>query len=443
MATVKFVLKEPNSDKESLIYALVRFDNNRVKYSIGHSIHPNFWDKDNQEAIIKSSHEQLIELKLKLSNTAKESNKTINVQIGRYQEAVIKIFDSFTIQRVQPTIDAVRTGLDEEFKYLPNIKKITLHDYIDKFIKDIESGNRLNGKGEKYQHSSVKNYYQLRAQLDKFQKEKHRVLDFKDITTDTYDDLLKFFREKDYSTNSIGRVIKTLKSVLNASFEEGLHTNTQYQLRKFKAISEKIKPIYLSLSELERIYNLDLSDSPELATARDIFLVGCFTALRYSDYSRIKPQHIQTTSSGIKVIRIITKKTGEEVIIPMWHWILEEIIDKYPDGLPKSYEQKINKRIKDIGEEAKINEPVNKVVYKQGTKYEVTTPKYKLIMTHTARRSGATNMYKEGIPTVDIMKITGHSLESNFFKYIQLTKEETAERITRDYKINKPLHLAK
>ena len=296
MATIKFVLKEPNSDKESLIYALVRFDNNRIKYSIGHSIHPNYWDKENQEAITRSSHEQLIRMRLKLSNPTKETNKTINVQVGRYRETVTRIFDSFTIQRVEPTTEAVREGLDIEFKKLPKAKRVTLNDYIDQFIEDIESGNRLTEKGEKYKHSSVKNYYQLKTQLGLFQKEKHRVLDFKDVTTDLYDDLLKFFREKDYSTNSIGRVIKTLKAVMNASY----NSNNQYQLKKFKAITEKIKPIYLSLEELECIYNLDLSDSPELATARDIFLVGCFTALRYSDYSRIKPQHIQTTPSGTK-----------------------------------------------------------------------------------------------------------------------------------------------
>ena len=36
------------------------------------------------------------------------------------------------------------------------------------------------------------------------------------------------------------------------------------------------------------------------------------------------------------------------------------------------------------------------IIYKNGDPMEVTVPKYKLIMTHTARRSGATNMYKDG-----------------------------------------------
>jgi hypothetical protein len=36
-------------------------------------------------------------------------------------------------------------------------------------------------------------------------------------------------------------------------------------------------------------------------------------------------------------------------------------------------------------------------------------------------------MYLAGIPTLDIMKITGHKTEREFLKYIRVTKEQTAE----------------
>ncbi len=57
-------------------------------------------------------------------------------------------------------------------------------------------------------------------------------------------------------------------------------------------------------------------------------------------------------------------------------------------------------------------------------------PKYELIKTHTARRTGATNMYLAGIPTIDIMKITGHRTESEFLKYIKVSKQETATKLS-------------
>jgi hypothetical protein len=35
-------------------------------------------------------------------------------------------------------------------------------------------------------------------------------------------------------------------------------------------------------------------------------------------------------------------------------------------------------------------------------------------------------MYLAGIPTIDIMKISGHKAEKQFLQYIKLGKEETA-----------------
>lgn len=51
------------------------------------------------------------------------------------------------------------------------------------------------------------------------------------------------------------------------------------------------------------------------------------------------------------------------------------------------------------------------------------------ISTHTARRSFATNAYKAGVPTIAIMKVTGHKKESNFMKYIKVSAEENAEML--------------
>ena len=51
--------------------------------------------------------------------------------------------------------------------------------------------------------------------------------------------------------------------------------------------------------------------------------------------------------------------------------------------------------------------------------------KWTLVTTHTARRSFATNMFKRGMPTVLIMKLTGHKKESEFLKYIKIDAEET------------------
>ena len=59
--------------------------------------------------------------------------------------------------------------------------------------------------------------------------------------------------------------------------------------------------------------------------ARDMFLIGAFTGLRYSDYSRLRPENIV---DGIISIR--NKKTGVSTSVPV-HWVVKEIIDAGSD----------------------------------------------------------------------------------------------------------------
>lgn len=48
------------------------------------------------------------------------------------------------------------------------------------------------------------------------------------------------------------------------------------------------------------------------------------------------------------------------------------------------------------------------------------------VLSHTARRSFATNAYLAGLPPISIMKITGHKTESSFMKYIKISEKENA-----------------
>ena len=63
-----------------------------------------------------------------------------------------------------------------------------------------------------------------------------------------------------------------------------------------------------------------------------------------------------------------------------------------------------------------------------------TKEKWELISSHTARRSAATNMYLTGrMKILEIMRLTGHRSEQNFFRYIRLTADDTARSISGDF----------
>ena len=301
----------------------------------------------------------------------------------------------------------------------------SLTDYITRYVQEMESGERLNIHKLRYGLSTIKNYKGFIVQFDEFCMAKHKRYDFGDIDLKFYDDFVAYFTAKDYSINTIGRLIKELKIIMRAAREEGLHDNGLIESRKFRVLTAEVENIYLTESEIKAIAEVDLKGDKHKSIARDIFLVGCYTAQRFSDYSTINEGNIRTLESGQKVIDLKQQKTGNRVVIPI-RAELQAILDKYENRLPKAYEQKVNKYIKEIAREAGIVDMVEVSYVENGEKKSHLVEKCELVKTHTARRSGATNMYLAGIPTIAIMKITGHKTEKEFMKYIKITEEQTA-----------------
>ena len=206
-----------------------------------------------------------------------------------------------------------------------------------------------------------------------------------------------------------------------------------FKSKRFVAPSEESFSIYMNINELKEIENIDLSEHKKLDVARDLFLIGSWTGLRYSDYSNIKPENIDLKENRIT---IKPKKTKTTVVIPI-HTVVLSILKKYNYVLPKSLSnQKTNDYLKELGErETKwtddkktkcLHEIVTKVITKGGLELHTNMKKYELLCSHTARRSFATNQY-EKIPTISIMKITGHTTEKSFLKYIKISPDENAK----------------
>jgi integrase len=294
-------------------------------------------------------------------------------------------------------------------------------EYIKRFVAEAKSGKRLTSETKKkYTYGTCRVLTGFMQSFEKFCNEKGKQYDFNDIDQDFYNDFIQFFYDRKCSGNYAGRRIANLKTIMRAAREEGLHTNIQTETRAFKTIKSEVDNIYLTADEIETLYKMDLSDNKPYEIARDVFLVGVYTAQRYSDYSRINKNNIRMYGDT-KVIELHQQKTGEKCIIPISPEC-EAILKKYHYNLPRTHEQKINEYIKQIGEKAKI---IAVIQYEQnigGMTVKKKAFKFEMIKTHTARRSGCTLMYLAGVPTIDIMKISGHKSEKEFLKYIRLGK---------------------
>ncbi|MBR3074820.1 MAG: site-specific integrase [Bacteroidales bacterium] len=344
---------------------------------------------------------------------------------------------------------------EEKAKKEAEAKRITLNKFIDLYKDQVEHGGRQTDKGRNYASATVKSIKQAMKQFELFQTEMKRTYDFKDIDMNFYYDYTAYLKNKKYSINSVGKCIKELKAIMNAAEVEGYHTNNAWKDKKFKGTRVEIDSIYLTQEDLDKMMDVDLSKYEEGHTiARDIFMVGVWTAQRVSDYNNIKKEDFSTLTKNvlrekddpkkpgekkawiekqeITYLNIRQKKTGAKVAIPC-NTQLKAILEKYNYQLPHLEDQVINRYIKEVAEAAGLTELVEVETTKGGTPKKEKIQKCKLIHTHTARRTGATLMYLAGVDIYDIMKVTGHSSPAMLKKYIKADSLKVVEKLTDKY----------
>ena len=134
----------------------------------------------------------------------------------------------------------------------------------------------------------------------------------------------------------------------------------------------------------------------------------------------------------ITYLTIRQQKTGAKVSIPC-NSKLKAILEKYDYQLPHMLDQVINRNIKEVAKKAGLTELVEIETTRGGTPKKEMVEKYKLVHTHTARRTGATLMYLAGIDIYDIMKVTGHSSPKMLKKYIKADSLEVVQKLTDKY----------
>ena len=238
-----------------------------------------------------------------------------------------------------------------------------------------------------------------------------------DVDSAFYFRLLEKMNARGYSRNYISATIAKLHAVMASGYKLKYHNNTDFT--QFCVIPEYAESVYLTQEELDRIISLHLGNRRE-CKARDLFIVGCYTAARFSDYSRLSKDNL---NNGF--ICFAQKKTSESVVIPASPKILA-IMDKYGGRVPYLHHTTFNKLVKVICRKAGIDTRIQ-ISRSKGLRHILETKeKWELVTAHTARRTGATLLYMSGVPIHQCMLITGHKTESSFRRYIRITKEENA-----------------
>lgn len=390
--------------------------------------------------------EEGVKIFTKLDKIERALNSLLEQDVIITAEQMTEIIDNIAYEDERK---AERKKAEEEARKIAEANRMTLNKFIAMYIEQISNGARQTERGMNFAFSTVKSIKSALNQFAYYQEHLGREIDFCDIDMNFYHEYTAYLKGKNYSINSIGKCIKELKTILATAEGEGYHNNAKYKDKKFKGTRVEVDNIYLTNDDLEKIRKADLSKYGKgHEQVRDIFMVGVWTAQRVSDYNNISKESIKTyvrevidtdengqkriVSKEFTRIEIRQQKTGAKVVVPCSSE-LKSILEKYDYNLPHLEDQVINRYIKEIGRDAGLTELVE-IERTQGGKAQMQRiEKYKLIHTHTARRTGATLMYLSGMDIYDIMKITGHSSPAMLKKYIKADQLEVASKIEDKY----------
>lgn len=344
------------------------------------------------------SHPIKLELFVKINGKTKRIRRNMNVRVtkdcwsGEYHRWV-KPKDPLHRVKNQQILHAINDALNPAHL----VEEVDFWSFYDKFIETRDAVGRLR----------LMEYERTKDKLRLFQKAYNYPIEFETLDERFIILFKEHLTKQGYSPGYVIKYVKIIKQVMKKALIKNLHTNRSFEDEAWKVKQEPFDSIYLTNEEIDQILH---SKQPlNLEAIKDTFVMGCHVGLRYNDLKTLTKENI-IEHKGVKMIRRYQGKTAGQVVIPMKK-VVADLWEKYAE-IPASHSNGyFNRRIKEVSEIAGI-------------------AKFAKVTSHTMRRSFATNGYLAGIPSIDLMKVTGHKSESAFLRYIKVSREETAERLS-------------
>ena len=184
-------------------------------------------------------------------------------------------------------------------------------------------------KSGKVSKSTLSIYRCMGEQLAAFQTYRKKPITFESLDYNFYEHFVDFLTHeyqqirkkgvvKGLKLATIGKTIKQLRIFVKDRVRRKIIA--LIDLSDFKILDEESDAIYLSSREINQVFHTDLSECPYLIPYRDLFVLGCLTGLKSSDYSNIRPEDIRDG--------MLYKKQGKSD-----HWVVIPLMDNAAQAL--------------------------------------------------------------------------------------------------------------
>ena len=282
-----------------------------------------------------------------------------NVKLSNIRSQIESLFSNYKIRRDVVSKDELQLQIKKIInpdKVVLELSKIdaqkkqnTLFEVWDIFIAE---KIKLN----EYKPGTLTGFKLSRKYLFDYQEYSKNTIFLDNINVNFYNFLVAYLRqEKRLMNNSIGGVVKNLKTFLNYALDNEFTQNRDFQ--KKAAFKEEADTLSLTEDEIAKIKEVSLKG--KLNATRDLFLFQIETMLRLGDLMKIKFENLDFENNEL---RIWQEKTSKFLRIPLSKTCLC-ILEKYENQLPKMDKTSYNISIKSICKEVGISENFNKVIF--------------------------------------------------------------------------------
>ena len=418
MATVSFHLKEPGVDRPTAIYALLTIDRrNRVKVYTGQSIHPSKWLKTEQRAQVRGRGNEL--------------HGHLNDALAGISERLLLAYAEHLAAGTVPTAAALREAAAPARPDEPAPVATPAGGLFWQHFDEWVAYTRAAGTVRTAQAHATAGRH-----LREFSEAQGMAIDFETLTPTVGDRWAAYLLNVAKLTdNTINKHLGRLKAFMKWAGKRGYTDSTA--LDRVSWARREPDVIALSAAELAALEGLELAAGTRLEKARAWFLLACYTGLRYSDLVSIRPQHLRPATATLPAhLRLTAQKTRAVVNVPLSARALG-IVERLLAGELATLKSQpitnpvLNRFLKELGQLAGIDSPVEVIRYRGGVADVATAPKYEKLTVHTARRTFVTLNLGKGMSAEFVMKLTGHTSYKSFQRYVNLTPQRVAEEFAR------------
>ncbi|MDE6130586.1 MAG: site-specific integrase, partial [Muribaculaceae bacterium] len=388
------------ADREGTIYYQIIHERKVRQLLSDYKVFPSEWDASRSMVITSQKSER------------RSFILSVRERIRWDVERLTRIYRRLDANGLIYTADDV---IDEFIRYA--------HEYsLFNFMEGIIAKLKQNGKfrtSETYKSTlnSFRKFLASRASNDDSRQNGDIMLD--SLTSEIMEAYEAWHRSRGVAPNTISFYTRILRAVYNRAVEDGIIENRNPFRHVYTGVDKTVKRA-LPLEVIKKIKMLDLSLTPSLDYARDMFMMSFYLrGMSFVDMAFLRKTDFK---NGYVIYR--RRKTGQQLIIE-WTKEMQMILDKYPENatdylLPIIKSPGANERSTYRNAGYNINHSLKKIALMAGVQIPLTL--------YVARHSWASAAKAKGIPLSVISEGMGHDSEATTQIYLASLDTSVVDR---------------